>query len=521
MIGLDWCSASSSGDSFSPALLMFYSSLAVSGEAQAVVRAHDGEIYDLVLAKSHGNDSLAASCGRDKIVQIFLISKDACSLQQSLVNEHTGPIRKLEFADNGNILASMSPGRTIVIHRRIKTSEASIAYVSARIISLKATPLAMALLPKATPSLLVSAMDRRFREISVAEGHSTHTVKTIENSHSDLGVLSRLSVGTLSQQSPSSSVVVGFSSADRSIRLYDIDTGSLLAVQYGQTAVSDLALGTTHGSSRETVDKIITTGLDGTIMIWSISTLPRRTGCRNDAGDGSNDDNPPKLPPPSALRPLRRILSKAQIAQFQKSSEKKEEDAPTSSRNLSPSRLRRKGSKLAASDSSGTSERLQVVRASQVPAGAYLHRSKTKQASPPLSPRTSLPPRSRRSSLDERHRGLAGRCSISTTTKELLDMLRDYRKQLTISKESLSLDTMHTLQRELHSTLNALSQKTRLSDPVEGTGSLVSESFDDRLARIIDDRLALRFKLEDKVNSTEGSRETDPLSSRAPTDTTF
>ncbi|KAL8904604.1 MAG: hypothetical protein Q9207_003159 [Kuettlingeria erythrocarpa] len=411
----------------------------------------------------------------------------------------------------------MSPGRTIVIHRRIQTPEAPIAYISAKVISLKATPLAMASLPEATPFLLVTAMDRRLRKISVAEGHTTHTVKIMEYSHSDLGVMSRLSVGTLSQQSPSSSVVVGFSPADRSIRLYVVDTGSLLAVKYGQTAVSDLALGRTHGSDGETVDKIITTGLDGTIILWSISTLPQRTGCRNDAGDGDNDDNPHKLPPPSTQHPLRRILSKARITQFIKSSEKEEEDTPTSSRSLSPSRIRRKSPKFAASNRSGTSETLRVVRASQVTAGAYLHRSKTNLASPPLSPRTSLPPRSRRSSLDEGHRGLARRCSINITTKELLDTLRDYRKQLTISKESLSLDTMHTVQRELHFTLNALSQKTRLSDPVEESGSILSESFDDRLAKMIDNRLALRFKSEDEANLTEGSRETDPLSSKAPT----
>lgn len=479
-------------------LLIFYSSLTASGEVRAVVKAHDGEIYDIVLTGLDQSNSFAASCGRDKIIQIFLLSEDSCSLQQSLVNEHAGPIRKLEFADSGSILASMSPGRTIVIHKRIQKSEEAIAYISAKVISLKATPLAMALLPEVTPSLLVSATDRRIRKISIAEGHITHTVKTTEYSHSESGVMSRFSVGTLSQQSTSLSVVAGFCSADRSIRLYDVDTGSLLAIEYGQTAVSDLALGRSLGSNGETVHKIITTGLDGTIMIWSISTLSRRTVCRNDAGDGSYNDDRSILSPPSALQPLRRVLPKNQIAQYQKSLEKQEEDARTSSSNLSPSRLRRKTSRLAVSDTAETSEKPQTVRAPQAPAGACFHRSKIKQVSPPLSSRTSLPSRTKRSSLDERHRGLAGRTNINTSTKQFLDTLRDYREKLTTSKESLGLDTMHTLQRELDATLKAVSPKIRPSGPNEATGS---ETFDDRLA--------LRFESEDQARSTTGP--THPL----------
>ncbi|KAL8919346.1 MAG: hypothetical protein Q9208_006845, partial [Pyrenodesmia sp. 3 TL-2023] len=485
-------------------------SLTGSGEARAVVKAHDGEIYDIVLTELEQNNLFAASCGRDKIIQIYLLSEENCLLQQSLVNEHAGPIRKLEFTDSGNILASMSPGRTIVIHKRIQTSEDSIVYVSAKVISLKATPLAMALLPEVTPSLLVSATDRRIRKISIAEGNITHTVKTTEYSHGESCVMSRLSVGTLCQQSTRLSVIAGFSSADRSIRLYDVDTGSLLAIGYGQTTVSDLALGRTLSSNGEAVDKIITTGLDGTIMIWSILTPSRRTGRKNDAGDGSFHDDRSKLSPPSALHPLRRVLSKTQIAKYQKSLEKQEADAPASSSNLPPSRLRRRISKLAVSDTAEDLEALQTVRAPQAPAGACFHRSKMKQFSPPLSSRTTLPPRSRRPSLDERHRGLEGRHNINTTTKQLLDTLQDYRKQLMASKESLGLDTTHTLKRELDATLKAVSQKTWPSDPNEVTGS--SETFDDRLARMIDDRLALRFNSEDQATSTERKWDTDPLS---------
>lgn len=503
-------------------LLISFSLLNAKGEAKAVIKAHDGEVNDLALYEPDKQNSYAASCGRDRTIQVFRISNDEYSLQQSLINEHAGPIRKLEFADNGSVLASMSPDRTIVIHRKVLKTDSSIAFVSTKVISLKATPLTMTLLPEAMPALLVSATDRCIHKVSIAEGHVTQTIKTTDNTNAEPGVISRLSVGDLVQQSNKPSVIAGFSLADRSVRLYDVETGSLLVTEFGQTAVSDLALAEAPGPSGEIVTKVISTGLDGTIMIWSISTPSQKSGLRQDAGDGSYQNDPLKILPTSGPRPLRRVLSKIEIAQHQKTLVKLERVAPTASTNLSPSRLHRSTSKFTIADTPEVFDPSQSDKDCYSHAFAFgsFHRKGTKLAHPRLSPKSNTQSRFRRSSLDERHRDIVAHCNrdINTTGQQLLDVLQGFRKELVTSKESLSVNTRQALQRELHSTLENLTQQSRRNDPNDG--EIGNESFDDSLARMIDDRLALRFKCEDQANSTEGGRDTNVLPAKSNTDTT-
>lgn len=52
--------------------------------------------------------------------------------------------------------------------------------------------------------------------------------------------------------------------------VYNVETGSLLAMEYGQPVVSDLAFGKALKPNRKAENKIISTGVDGTIFIWSI-----------------------------------------------------------------------------------------------------------------------------------------------------------------------------------------------------------------------------------------------------------
>ncbi|KAL8943364.1 MAG: hypothetical protein Q9211_001003 [Gyalolechia sp. 1 TL-2023] len=477
--------------------------LSTRGEDNDIFKAHDGEVADLALHGLDGEDTLAASCGRDRSIQIFLISNNKCSLQHSKLNEHAGPIRRLEFAEKGSLLASMSPDRTIVLHRKVLRTDGSIAFVSTKVINFKATLLAMSLLPNAAPTLLVSAMDRCIRKISLSQGRITHTFKASDHLSCEPAAVSRLSTGSLDQQqSTGASVVLGFSSADRSIRLYDLETGLLLALDYGQTAISDLALVEEASMpSGHIVNRIISTGHEGTITIWRIAQKNMRYG----DGNRTLDLGSAKSQPLSMQRPLRRMLSKTEIAEHQQSLENQSGRDSNPSSNLSPSPLRRKTSRFAfnaaseASDPSFTDR----TRSAHPPTRVGRQRNHLKDPLDAPSSEARLRLRPRRASLDARYREMAvtSIINISSTATQLAGVLEKFQKQLIISKESLGFDRAQTLQRELRATSELLARTCKRSDAShEGTGT---SSFDDFLAKLIDERLALRFQSEDKNEPTD------------------
>ncbi|KAL8820855.1 MAG: hypothetical protein Q9223_001011 [Gallowayella weberi] len=483
--------------------------LNISGLVEAVARAHDGEMYDLTLHDLDERDSLAASCGRDRTIQIFRISTKECFLEQSLINEHAGPIRKVQFAENGSILASMSSDRTIVFHRKVLRTDNSIAFVSTSIINLKACPTSMSLFPGVTSCLVVSAMDRCVRKISIGEGNITHTFKTFDTANGESVTLSRLTMGTLDQQFSGMNVLAGFSSADGLIRLYDVEMGSLLAVVQGQSTVSDLALAQVSDSNENTTTRLISTGFDGTIMLWKL-TRSSQDEAQHMPGDEIKGIDPSKLKATPSLRLVRRVLSKAEIAGFQRLLKEKNETDTGLPRNLSPSRLRRQHSRHAVSDASQVSELTTSTdkRSQDLSARSNTYRQRIKHTSPPISPRISLRSRSRRSSLDERHRRTAinNTSDANSTARQISNALQHFRKVMANSGDSLSTFSTQGLQRELQATLDMITPRAqRGHQKNDQTGS---ESFDDHLAKMIDERLALRAKSEDQTNATEGSQDT-------------
>ncbi|KAL8799681.1 MAG: hypothetical protein Q9182_005720 [Xanthomendoza sp. 2 TL-2023] len=493
--------------------------LNISGLVEAVARAHDGEMYDLTLHDLDENDSLAASCGRDRTIQIFRISKKECFLEQSLINEHAGPIRKVEFAENGSILASMSSDRTIVFHKKVLRTDSSIAFVSTSIINLKASPTSMSLFPGVTPRLVVSAMDRCVRKISVNEAHITHTFKTLDTANGESVILSRLTMGSLDQQFSGMNVLAGFSSADGSIRLYDVEMGSLLAVIQGQSTVSDLALAQTPDSSENTITRLISTGFDGTIMLWKLTKLSQDEGQHmpRDENKGIDLTN---LKAAQSLRLVRRVLSKAEITRFQRLLKEKNGADTGLPRNLSPSRLRRQPSRHAVSDASQNSELNASTekRSQELSARDNTYRKRIKHTSPPTSPRISLHSKSRRSSLDDRHRRTATNdtSDANSNARQISNALRDFRTVMANSGDSLSSFSTEGLQRELQATLDMITPRAQRGDHKnDQTGS---ESFEDYLAKMIDERLALRAKSEDQTNANEGSQDTSRSQTRSDPD---
>ncbi|KAL8667119.1 MAG: hypothetical protein Q9202_001041 [Teloschistes flavicans] len=472
-------------------------------------KAHDGEIYDLVLQRIEGDDSIAASCGRDRTIQIFRISQNECVLQQSLVNEHAGPIRKLELADNANILASMSSDRTIVLHHKVLRTDNSIAFVSIKVITLKASPVTMSLIPGTSPTLLVSTADRCIRKISLTQGNIIDSFKASDRSGGEPVVLNRLSVGASNQLSAHGNVFAGFSSLDGSIRLYCTETGLLLAAVQGQTPISDLAIAEAPDHDDGICSKVVCTGIDGTTTIWHLTSSPSHSGLKH----GSGGIDPSKSQARSVLRPLRRVLSKTEIADFQRTL-KDGGDAGLSPRSLSPSQVRKKPSRNAIEDVFKLLEAKPQATGttSNSVSGSDRDHVKLIRASPPSSPKVELQSGSQRSSLSELPGTMAAGsdvsdvCTINSVAKRSINILQEFRKQVATSKENLDYDLEQGIKKELHAISNALAQRA-LSDS-KGKGAATDcESFDDYLARLIDDRLALRLRTDDqKKNDGEKVR---------------
>ncbi|KAL8785376.1 MAG: hypothetical protein Q9213_003382 [Squamulea squamosa] len=497
--GFDFLTYSGRGD----ILYWLWDGKCTDGQVKAVVRGHDGEMHDLTVHEIDDQQSLAASSGRDKTIQIFRVFREECSLEQSLINEHAGPIRQVQFARTGSTLVSMSSDRTLVLHQKITRIDNSIAFVSTKTIHLKASPMSISLLPDVAPWLLLSAMDRCVRKISLIEGSTMQTFKTTDLMNGESVALSRLTVGTIDRQT---NILAGFSSADGSIRLYDVETGSLLAAIQGQTAVSDLTLAQVSESSGARMTRLISTGgSDGTVMLWKLK-MPSQEETKHLAGDAFSNMDPSKSITPSSMRLVRRVLSKAEIAGFQRSLKEKV-DNTASPRNLSPSRLRRKSSRYAIPGPSNItgSNHSSATRSPEALNGS--HRNRVKHSSGgPISPKVSLQSRNRRSSLDERYRHTVvdHTHDIDSTAEQISNALQDFRTVVANCKESLNTRSMQALEGQLQATLAIIAPLRHGS--VRKGDEQGSESFDDYLAKMIDERIALRSRTEEHVNSCSGGQ---------------
>ncbi|KAL8774383.1 MAG: hypothetical protein Q9209_001134 [Squamulea sp. 1 TL-2023] len=426
----------------------------------------------------------------------------------------TGPIRQVQFAKTGRTLVSMSSDRTLVLHQKVIRTDNSIAFVSTKTIHLKASPMSMSLLPDVAPWLLLSAMDRCVRKISLIEGSTMQTFKTTDSTNGGSVALSRLTVGTIDQQT---NILAGFSSADGSIRLYDVETGSLLAVIQGQTAVSDLTLAQVSDSSGTIMTRLISAGgSDRIVTLWNLK-MPPQEKARDLADDGFSNTDPSKSKTPSSMRLVRRVLSKAEIAGFQRSLKEKGDNTALP-RNLSPSRLRRKSSRFAVTGPSNIIDSNYSSATRSLEAHDGSPRNRVSNSSAPISPKVSMQLRNRRSSVDERHRHAAvdHAHDINSTAERISHALQDFRRVVANCKERLDTHTMQALEGQLQATLDAVAPLRHGSNRKRDEQG--SESFDDHLAKMIDERLALRSRTEEQTNSSSGGQGSDVLPSMSQTD---
>ncbi|KAI9826175.1 MAG: hypothetical protein M1819_007431 [Sarea resinae] len=488
------------------------------------IKAHGGEITDIAIYQNE-KATLIASCARDRMVQLFRRTGDTWDLIQTL-DEHVGAIGKVLFLQDGEKLLSCSSDRTVVIRELMSREVAGdtiMAYSPLRILTLKATPISMATVPGGG-NLIVSTIDRQIQQFDITSGRQTQVFKATDQDGNDAVVMDAL-LTCSSTQVGSSMLLAGVSTTDKSIRIYDLNNSSMMDKVYGHTAgVTDVALLEREGNGDEPTKKtLISTGCDGTVMIWDIvSQTTRLLEPFEPTRDAPEEPQTKELT--AAKAPLRRVLSRSELAEFQKASQW-EGPTPNSSpsSNRSPPRaLRKKTSRfsLATTQRPGngqipplpTTSQISPIPALSEPTG---RKGILRDRSPtPPSPKNNnrLP---RRPSFDGRSRTKsAGNVNefgtLNMSTEQVCRTLRAYRRKLNSSSETVRAENVKELERELSLTARALGDKAIKTQELSETVVVkLLDQYSDKLVEILDQKIAMSLA---KKRGSDGTLDlgTDP-----------
>lgn len=449
------------------------------------VRAHAGEVTDIAIHSISGL-FLVATCGRDRMVQVFQDSGDSFDLIQTM-DEHVGAVGGLMFVNNGEKLLSCSADRTVIIRDRVTRDiddRVTAAFFLSKVISLKASPISMTVLPDDPDILVLSTIDRQIHRYDIPSSRHLHSFKTTDPEVNDTVVMGSLTIGSeVSGVSPK--LLVGVSTTDKSIRVYDFAKDALLTREFGHTeGVSDVLL--IENSEGETTNKsLVSTGLDGIIMIWDLSIQQQQALQENLPSNVRGEDETPNKELTVSKPPLRRILSRSELAGFQKLDSPS--PCPTPFRDPSPPLARRRKSRYTLSHSSkngniASSSSTQTTPLSSRRSPTFYSecngKSRRDGSISPPSPKSvssrTLPTKSshaklRRPSIDTRRSKTTGNVSefgsLNMSTEQVCRTLRAYRKKLHGSTDQLN--SVSELERELELTVRALNERNRRSQTSE------------------------------------------------------
>lgn len=383
------------------------------------IRAHSSEITSIAISDE---DRLIATCSRDRMVQLFRASGDNLELLQTM-DDHVGSVNQLLFAHSGERLLSCSADRSLIVRERVLREQdgiQAIAYLATKVLTLKSAPLSMTI---SGPNVLAAAtVDRRITKIDLLTGTVMESFRIGDSESDDTVALNSVIYAPPDDATETmQGLLIGYCSMDKSIRVYNERNLSLLGRESGHTeGVSDVALLEQSDSpilGRQPT--IVSTGLDGTIMIWRIlktaSLLPHLNASPNrpqgsePLKDEMEETN--AKPSPASLPPLRKVLTKVDIADLNRGSTA----SPTTPRSLSPVRLKRKTSRLALSTTMEDVEETptKCADASTAVDSLALHEKENARCSAsPVPPSVSQPKKQRsRTELrsDVEQRGTRGR----------------------------------------------------------------------------------------------------------------
>ncbi|KAI0385352.1 WD domain-containing protein [Hypomontagnella monticulosa] len=468
----------------------------VTGDKLGIVKIIDFSTLECVSSmKAHSSDCqfittyedkskfIIATCGRDRTAQLF----------HKTAGGEFEHFQTLEFAarvvqvlvPSADKVITCSLDRTLQVHDLV-TKEGDpdvMAAIPSKTLPLKASPASMTMGPDGK-SLFVSLLDRSVCLFDLENGKLAHSFKCTDESGIESVVLDSLTARSATDREPG--FLLGISNTDKSIRIYDSQTGAFLDREWGHTeAINGVALIEEDSSKR----RLVSVGSDGTIMIWEMDLQDPSWGT------ASRDPSPVKDGSTLSRPTLRRVLSKAELAEFQRSS-------PCVGGRSPPGTLSKRRSIYNLSSAS-TRTPLGSLRAG--PALTIAEDTPSRRpsadsrcASPPASPKTrvrrrpSLP--ALNSSKTKSNSNLRGFGSLNMATEQACRTLRAYRKKLS-STDPISQEVLAELDQELRLTAVALGDRATRSKAMSDTmlnGLL--DQYSERLVALLDEKLRISYR---------------------------
>lgn len=491
-----------------------------------LAKAHNSDIEDIAIHEDK-DMTLIATCGRDRTVQLFKKTGDDWMLVQTM-DEHTGSVGSICFTDDGEKIITSASDRTVQVRQVVAREDGDVAAIPTRVMTTKSTPVAVALSTTdfSNPLIMVSMMDRTVATFEIETGKLVSSFKATDGEGNDPVVMSTIVMGKPAPGRPM--ILAGVSGTDKSVRIYDGRTGVFLDRGFGHTAsVTDVCL-------LETAEQtmLISTGSDSTIMIWDLITkTPEILPCVEIVTPATVDTSYPAKEATSNIPALRRVLSKAELAEFQRNTTTSSTPA---GRGSPPRVVRKKTSKHNLTNNSNTnsSNKPSIPAVPSVPAhygsysdeingasGGSRRSMRVRSRSPPPSPKSRQRQRESTLGLSSRKAScidLRGRTksnaglhapsefgSLNSATEQVCRNLRAYRAKLN-STENVRTDLETELVRELQLTGQAIEKRRQreslvLRDRDASKGRKISDTalvglldqYSERLIRVFDEKLRL------------------------------
>ncbi|KAK2593356.1 hypothetical protein QQS21_008931 [Conoideocrella luteorostrata] len=478
--------------------------LLVTADRQGVIKVIDVDSKDCLLdIKAHAGHCLCISiydedskflmacCGRDRTAQLFHRDSNG-KIEHFQTLEFAAKVVQVLIPAEDRIL-TCSLDRTLQIYDVVSREGEPdiIAAIPSKVISLKASPTSMAMGPD-NRTVYVSLLDRSIYQYDLVTGRQICCFKCMDEGGVESAVLDSLFVG----QWPSKDLdfLLGSSNTDKSIRLYDANNGTFLDREWGHTeAINGVSFVDDDDGSR----KVVSVGSDGTIMVWTLDL--------NDPSPRSmsRDPSPVKEITASGRPTLRKVLSRAELAEFQRPS-------PSPAGRRSPPRtLRRRTSRLTL----GTvpaANRTPIGNLTASPSDSAINEDTPSRRrpsepnrgdSPPASPKSrvtrtpSMPALSAVAKRKTSSSNLRAFGSLNMATEQACRTLRAYRKKLS-SAEPITADVLTELDQELRLTAAALGDRAIRSKAMNETVlSGLLDQYSERLVTLLDEKLRLTNQL--------------------------